>query len=148
MVKECRHIMPTGKRCHAVALRDKSYCYYHQRLHTSINASKHTRPKLKLASIEDAKGIQTAVLQVVEALRKSRIDAREAATFLYGLQIAAQLTKSPALLGSPRMQHISAAPDGSLSAADPSCKSPLDCRDCPLSEVCPKEKKQSKLICD
>ena len=100
MLKECRHIMPTGKRCHAVAMRDKSYCYFHQRLHTTINASKHVRPKLELASIEDTKGIQTAVVQVVEALRKSRIDAREAATFLYGLQIAAQLTRAPSLISS------------------------------------------------
>jgi hypothetical protein len=112
-----------------------SYCYFHQRLHTTINASKHTRPKLELASIEDTKGIQTAVIQVVEALRKSRIDAREAATFLYGLQIAAQLTKSPALLGSTCMQDISEVPDSLLIAADPYCKSPLDCRDCPLRSL-------------
>ena len=148
MIKECRHIMPTGKRCHSFAMRDKSYCYFHQRLHTTINASKHARPKLELASIEDTKGIQTAVVQVVEALRKSRIDAREAATFLYGLQIAAQLTRSPHLDPSHCAQDVCEELDGSLIAADPCCTSPLDCRDCPLTEFCPKEKKQSKLICD
>jgi hypothetical protein len=131
-----------------VALRDKSYCYFHQRLHTTINASKHTRPKLELASIEDTKGIQTAVVQVVEALRKSRIDAREAATFLYGLQIAAQLNRSIHIDASHCVQDVFEEPGGTLIAAAPRCTSPLDCHDCPLTEVCPKRKKQSKLICD
>jgi hypothetical protein len=148
MVKECRHIMPSGKRCHSCAMRDKSYCYFHQRLHTTINASKHVRPRLELASIEDPKGIQTAVTQVVEAFRKSRIDAREAATFLYGLQLATQLTKSPGPDPSNCVHDVFEEPDGSLIASDPCCTSPLACSDCPLTELCPEEKKQSKLICD
>jgi hypothetical protein len=148
MVKECRHIMPSGKRCHSFAMRDKSYCYFHHRLHTTINASKRVRPRLELASIEDTKGIQTAVVQVVEALKKSRIDPREASTFLYGLQLAAQLTKSPPL-DPPQCAHDpTEGLDCSLIASDPWCTSPLDCRDCALTELCPEEKKQSKLICD
>ncbi len=146
MARECRHIMSSGKRCRSFAMRDKSYCYFHQRLHTTINASKHLRPKLELASIEDAKGIQTAVTQVFEALRRSRIDSHEASAFLYGLQLAAQLTKSPGH-DAPKCGHdVSEALDGSLIASDPCCTSPLDCRDCP-TELCPEEKKQSKLIC-
>ena len=30
---ECRHIMPSGAKCHAMALRAMPYCYFHTRLH-------------------------------------------------------------------------------------------------------------------
>jgi len=33
MFNLCRHIMPSGAKCHAPALRGKPYCYYHTRLH-------------------------------------------------------------------------------------------------------------------
>ena len=33
MFNLCRHIMPSGAKCHTPALRGKPYCYYHTRLH-------------------------------------------------------------------------------------------------------------------
>jgi hypothetical protein len=34
MLPECRHILPSGYKCTALALRGKYYCYFHTRLHT------------------------------------------------------------------------------------------------------------------
>jgi len=91
MVKECRHIKPGGRRCHAVALRGMPYCYFHQKLHKAVNASKKAHRRLELGSLEDATGIQLAVIHVVDALTKARIDKREAGVLFYGLSLATQL---------------------------------------------------------
>ena len=33
MHSECRHIMPSGKKCRGAALRGTPYCYFHNRLY-------------------------------------------------------------------------------------------------------------------
>jgi hypothetical protein len=92
----CRHIMPTGRRCHSPALRGMAYCFNHQKLHVALNRSKHSHTRLELASIESSEGVQLAITQVCDALGKARIDERKASTIMYGLQLATQLVrKSP-----------------------------------------------------
>jgi hypothetical protein len=98
MAAECRHILPRGTKCHAIALRGKFYCYYHQQLHTyRQDGARDDRAPLALPSIEDASGIQLAVMQIMGAIATRRIDPREAGALLYSLQIAIQaLDRIPA----------------------------------------------------
>ncbi len=131
MYTECRHIMPTGRRCHSPALRGMAYCYYHQKLHKTLNASKHAHKRLKISSIEDTKGVLLAISQVFEALGKARIDDRTAHVFMYGLQIATQLAinsakTDPSQCVPQSIQDVCLAPDGTLMAADPQRDQPQE----------------------
>jgi len=102
MLKGCHHTMPTGRRCQAIPLRGMAYCYYHQKLHKALNASKHAHRCLQLPSIQSRTGIQDAMETVISALGKARIDQREATVFMYGLGIAAQLVPKPSELDTSR----------------------------------------------
>lgn len=91
MYPECRHIMPRGTKCKSPALRGKYYCYYHQQLHTyRQDGSRDDKAPLALPSIEDANGIQLALIQIMGSIATRRLDPREGASLLYGLQIAIQ----------------------------------------------------------
>ena len=57
MYSECRHIMPSGKKCHAAALRGTAYCYFHTRVHHYAKAKPEPKnAPLKLPVLEDRIG--------------------------------------------------------------------------------------------
>ena len=88
---ECRHIMPSGAKCRAMALRAKPYCYFHTRLHR-FTAAPPPGPmdSIKIPIIEDRSAIQIAIAQVLDALCSSRLDPKRAYLFLYAIQIASK----------------------------------------------------------
>jgi len=140
MSKECRHIMPHGSKCHSPALRDRSYCFFHQKLHTSLNASKQQKDRFELdSSLEDARGIQIALSRVLEGLAESRIEPRRASLLIYGLQVATQLTKKSADFDpSKTVTDVCHDEYGSLMALDEViCASPLDSSSSPQKEARP-----------
>jgi hypothetical protein len=96
MNRGCHHTMPNGRRCHAIPLRGMAYCYYHQKLHKRMNASKYAHPRLELPSIETRTGVQSAIEVVFAALGKARLDERQARVFMHGLQIAGSLASKTA----------------------------------------------------
>ena len=80
----CIHVKTSGLRCHAPALRGEDYCYFHRRLHVG--------PRLiypSLSRLEDAHGIQAALMEVLIGTLDGRIDGKTAGRLLYGLQTAA-----------------------------------------------------------
>jgi hypothetical protein len=135
MCNECRHIMPTGRRCHSPALRGMAYCYYHQKLHKTLNASKPAHKRLKISPVEDTQGVLRAISQVFEALGKARIDDRTANAFMNGLQLATRVAIIMAKTDPDRsqrvpqrLQDVSPAPDRTLVEADSPCEQPCDRR--------------------
>ncbi len=135
MYNECRHIMPSGKKCHSPALKNQAYCYYHNDLR------RHSRPpasdNLTLHSIEDKHGIQIALTQILAALNSPYMDTRRAGLMLYGLQLAMQIAKSIADVKPSEAVRTCDETDGALLAPEKSvCEPPLDCRDCPRQETC------------
>ena len=88
---ECRHILPTGRKCHAPALRGKSYCHHHTKLHFRRWGSREPRMSTKV-TLDDPHSLQVAVEEALNALRSPRIDSKKAAVSLYGLQLAASLS--------------------------------------------------------
>lgn len=89
---ECRHIMTTGRKCHAAALRGKSYCYHHARLHFRKWGGRQPR-MLKTLALDDPRSLRTAVAQALTSLRSPLTDRKRAAVILYGLNLANNLSK-------------------------------------------------------
>src|ERR1700757_842404 len=83
--------MPSGRKCHSPALRDKAYCYYHHSLHRLADPAGPAAKELPVPAIEDARGIQIALTQVLGALNSPYMDTRRAGLLLYGLSLASNL---------------------------------------------------------
>lgn len=92
----CRHIMPSGARCGSPALRGQDFCYYHRHFRLTAIRNRSIYEPLRLPSLDDPRGVQIAIAEVLEALANSRIDPRHAGLYLYGIQIAAQVAARPA----------------------------------------------------
>ncbi len=148
MYSECRHIMPSGRKCHSPALRNQPYCYYHQNLHRYSNPP--NPDKLAVFPIEDVRGIQIALTQVLAALNSPYMDNRRAGLLLYGLQIAAQLAKHvPALEPDEAVRTCEETAGVALAPEKSVCEPPCDCRDCPRQHTCenyeePEEEEQEE----
>ncbi|MGA8090349.1 MAG: hypothetical protein WCA10_23955 [Terracidiphilus sp.] len=151
MFHECRHIKTDGLRCHAAALRGKPWCYFHDRLHRMHRANLPDSQKFQLPPIEDSSSVLIAIGQVIRSLNSPYMDSRRAGLFLYGLQIAAQLTnraKTAKPSESVRtLYNLAGAPvdpsstafddDAELLAPDKTvCEPPHDCPNCPRQETC------------
>ena len=89
---ECRHVLADGRKCHAPALRGKSYCYHHTKLHFRRWGAREPR-MLKTLALNDPRGLQTAVAEVLTTLRSPLTDPKRAAVILYGLNLANNLSK-------------------------------------------------------
>ena len=89
MLQECHHIMPSGVRCQALALRGMAYCYFHVPGRSPAQGqSRARRNPLKLPSLADRYAVQIAMSQVLNAMASSKISPRTAGQLLYGLQTA------------------------------------------------------------
>ena len=148
MYFECRHIMPNGARCHSPALRDKDYCYYHNRLHlrakpAAPSGARHAAPTdpeepLKLPVIEDRSAIQVALSQIFDALSSGKIDRQTAAVYLAGLRIATQaVERKQDVLPFISVESVSVTRDGDEVAPQLRiCEDSDLCSTCDLRDTC------------
>lgn len=140
MYSECRHILPSGRKCKSPALKGKYYCYFHHYLGMRLgDGASASREPLKLPSLEDARGIQTALTLVLSAFANNRIDAKMATVYLNGLQLATRLLKqaaAPAPIETIReLAHIDS--DGAYVAPEQThCDPHVDCDACPTKDTC------------
>jgi hypothetical protein len=95
---ECRHILTTGQKCHAIALRGRPFCYNHARGRTIAAQNLHLDQSLILPPIEDHASALMAMNQVLAAFAAGRIDAKAAGRYIYGIQIARQTVRDIAKL--------------------------------------------------
>jgi hypothetical protein len=79
----CSRIKPDGTQCGSPKMRNHIYCYAHMRM---IEAQAQ---QLVLPALEDANGIQMALMLVQRALIDDEISEKKAGLLLYSLQIAA-----------------------------------------------------------
>jgi hypothetical protein len=87
---QCNHIKTSGVRCGSPALRNRRYCYYHQRTRpVLINVGHDDNPKLfSLPLLEDAHDIQSALRQVALHYLNGDFSREKAGLMFYALQIA------------------------------------------------------------
>jgi hypothetical protein len=127
MFIECRHILPRGTKCKSPALRDRVYCYFHDRLKRfEQDGQRAEREPLYLPSIEDARGIQMAITQILAALGSGRVENRSAGLYLYGLQLATQLlAQLPEPSPQEMVRTLTVGEDGNYIAAEETPFAPL-----------------------
>jgi hypothetical protein len=136
MYNECRHIMPSGSRCHSPALRGKAYCFYHHNLHR-LGDPARPEANLLVPPIEDARGIQIALSRVLTALNSPYMDTRRAGLLLYGLQIATHLTRRASAPSLDEVVRTCEEADGDTLAPEKTiCEPPRDCRNCRNQDTC------------
>jgi hypothetical protein len=139
MFQECRHIMPSGSRCRAAALRKMPYCYFHATLHRLANPkNRPANEPLHIPVLEDAGAIQIALSQIVDALGSSRIDPRRAALLLSAIRVAVSLIPRPSADHPARpVRAFSCEDDGEVLAPEQSvCEPFADCRKCEAKDSC------------
>jgi hypothetical protein len=88
--KECRRILASGARCHAFAIKDTPYCYFHQAVHDFHQENRSRKTSILIPPPEDRASIQIGIIHVLDALGTSRMDPMRARAYLYGLQLAMQ----------------------------------------------------------
>jgi hypothetical protein len=97
--RTCDHLKEDGVYCSSPALRDQRYCYFHlnarARRVQAAHAKLHNEPfRLQMPILDNAHAILSGIQQALDALAGTRISARQAAVYLYGLQMASVSLKS------------------------------------------------------
>ncbi len=136
---ECRHVMTSGKKCEAPALKGEHFCYYHTRLHS---AAKKITPSdsIEIPVIEDRCSLQLVLAQVLKALVNGNIDRHRAGLLLYGLQIASQTVDRGRVSSLGKVvKSITRTRDGDdLAPERINCEPAYDsCDTCPRAKICP-----------
>lgn len=86
-VKICAHIRVTGVQCGSPALRDKEFCYFHQRMIRGVPTPRRSRI-VPMALIETEESIQVALMETINAIVRNQIDLRRAELIIKALHIA------------------------------------------------------------
>lgn len=139
MYNECRHIMPSGARCHSPAMREMPYCYFHSRLRKATEPkSKFDDLNLKLPPLEDLRSVQIALTQILSALCTSQLDPRHARLLLRGLEIATRVaTRLEDRNSADSTQSLcNDIEDDGLAPEQAICEPPADCGACTARENC------------
>ncbi|MGA8672670.1 MAG: hypothetical protein WB679_22530 [Terracidiphilus sp.] len=148
MYSECRHIMPRGTKCKSPALKGRPYCYYHGKLHDyTRDGLRDDKGPVCLASIEDACGIQHALMQIMNSMAKGRLDSREGVRLIYGLQVAIQAIDRVPQTPPQEMVQATACDGIGVDIADPEatvCEPHTDCPTCTNRFGCENAARQSK----
>lgn len=131
--------MPDGARCKAPALRDKPYCYHHDRLHRVLNKPKSSKKNsLALHPLEDSSSVLMALSDVICGLAAGQIDTDKAGRLIYGLQVAGKIaTYFPRTVAEESVDNIDLTRAGDeLAPALTLCTSDDHCHSCPFLDSC------------
>lgn len=140
MYSECRHILPSGRKCHSPALKGQVVCYFHHRLESvRLDGTRADKEPLKLPSLEDARGIQMALTQILSALGSGRINPKLAAVYLSGIRLALQALKhaaAPAPIETVRALDQCDRAGTYIGPEQTHCDPYVDCATCKTKDTC------------
>src|SRR6185369_12945422 len=77
----CQHIKDSSYPCGSPALRGKSFCYYHDRVHAPT-PDPRKNPKAFTPHLESGESIQLFVTNVCRALGSGQLDVKQARTMI------------------------------------------------------------------
>jgi hypothetical protein len=135
---ECRHIMPSGAKCHAVALKDRPYCYAHTRLHKFKAAPQiGVMDDLRLPFMEDRHSIQLSIAMIVDAFCTARIDSKHAGLLLYAVQLSTQnVDRTGDVVPAETVEITTETETGEEMAPEKFICDVNNCGACPDRDVC------------
>ena len=139
MYNECRHILLSGHKCRAAALKGKAFCYHHLFSRRLARTAPASSEPLVLPSIEEPSGVAAALNQVLRQHASNRMDRQKAQTLLYGLQIAASIVRKSDFQQPPgqTVREVCEDEDEGLIAPEAtSCEPPEDCANCEKRGKC------------
>ena len=92
-IPRCQHIKTNGTQCGSPALRNKRFCYFHNRWRATrldLNRAGALRvtTAVELPVLEDADSIQVALMQIMRLILCRQLDHKTGYLLLYGLQTA------------------------------------------------------------
>lgn len=100
MIRECSHIMPSGKHCRSIAMRDSYLCYFHSRQNRIQKVKKNCQP-LPMAPVDDLRSIQLAIAKLMNLANNPYADSRRVDRMLKVMKLAARVARqSIALQGA------------------------------------------------
>ncbi len=92
----CEKVREDGTVCGSPQMKGYRYCYAHERMLLTQSQ------KLDLPALEDANGIQMAIMRVQKALIDDEISEKKAGLLLYSLQMAASNLKNTTFTDSKK----------------------------------------------
>ncbi len=117
MASHCRHVLPSGRRCHGYALQGEDLCYFHSR--RRLPAGKPA-DWIEIPLLEDRCAIQITITQVLRAIVNRTIERQNASLLLYGLQLSLQsVDRNKDAIPFGSVEAVSQTSDGEDLAADP-----------------------------
>lgn len=119
MSTECTHTLSSGHKCHAPALDGGSLCRHHDP-RKRAEAAHQRQSEFIFPEFHDSRSLLQAINSVLRAMSLRQIKRREAATFIFGIQLASRIVRDIKEQAPPFMQaslpDLSAPP--ALSQAD------------------------------
>jgi len=91
-IPRCAHIKTNGTQCGSPALRERRFCFFHEKWQGQQIALKAEQPPEQLSFtmplLEDADSIQIALMQVIRLMVTRQLDPKVSGLLLYALQTA------------------------------------------------------------
>ena len=139
MYYDCRHILLSGHKCRAAALKGKAFCYHHMASRRLARTTLTSADPLMLPSVEDTAGLTSAINQVFRQYGNCQMDQQKASTLFYGLQVATSILRASQRQQPPGQtvrDVIEDAEEGMIAPESTSCEPPQDCEDCDKRGTC------------
>lgn len=116
---ECRHILPSGRKCSQPALHGKPFCIHHCRSRNLVQANRARNHSIALPPLEDRAAIQMSLDVVLAALAAGKINRRTAATYAYAIKIGSDNLARMEQAPPPEPVEICRDDHGDILAAEP-----------------------------
>ncbi len=96
-VPRCQHVKVNGTQCGSPALRRRRRCYFHEGARAErvkLKTDPYAKYEFEIPLLEDANGVQVALMRVMQMFARGQMDAKKAGLMLYGLQTASANLKN------------------------------------------------------
>ena len=85
--KYCQHVRENGLYCGSGAVKGRAYCYFHlrtraRRLAMAKAQAENQQWRLQMPPLEDMHAVQSAVMQVLDAVNQEAVDPQRARLML------------------------------------------------------------------
>jgi hypothetical protein len=123
--KRCCHIQVTGHQCGSPALKNRQFCYFHERILRGVALPRHARVQ-PMFVLETEESIQFAIMEVMNAIVMNRMEYKATSLLLRALNIAARNSRNTRFGDRPR-EMVHELPEDAAQLPDPDpAEPPID----------------------